>query len=209
MGLSCINEFKMNYAEINGYKTYYTGNIDLPNGVKKTSNNAAGLIDINSTPGNLSLSDITGNKYEKNFENDTDRAKGLQIKIDDNSQRKISGTVWEDQRTKEVSGTSIGDGVRQTNEIKIQGVTVQLLEKLKDGKEFLWQTTTTDANGAYKFSNFVPGNYIVRFMYGHNLPTVQTKNNVSYNGQDFKSTVYQKEINGKEYKDFRICRGVL
>ena len=86
----------------------------------------------------------------------------------------------------------MGDGVRQTNEIKIQGVTVQLLEKLKDGKEFLWQTTTTDANGAYKFSNFVPGNYIVRFMYGHNLPTVQTKNNVSYNGQDFKSTVYQK-----------------
>ena len=196
------NEFKMNYAEINGYKTYYTGNIDLPNGVKKTSNNAAGLIDINSTPGNLSLSDITGNKYEKNFENDTDRAKGLQIKIDDNSQRKISGTVWEDQRTKEVSGTSIGDGVRQTNEIKIQGVTVQLLEKLKDGKEFLWQTTTTDANGAYKFSNFVPGNYIVRFMYGHNLPTVQTKNNVSYNGQDFKSTVYQKEINGKEISGY-------
>ena len=196
------NEFKMNYAEINGYKTYYTGNIGLPNGVKKTSNNAAGLIDINSTPGNLSLSDITGNKYEKNFENDTDRAKGLQIKIDDNSQRKISGTVWEDQRTKEVSGTSIGDGVRQTNEIKIQGVTVQLLEKLKDGKEFLWQTTTTDANGAYKFSNFVPGNYIVRFMYGHNLPTVQTKNNVSYNGQDFKSTVYQKEINGKEISGY-------
>lgn len=196
------NEFKMNYAEINGYKTYYTDGTVLPNNIKKTSNNVAGLIDINSTPGNLRQSDITGNKYEKNFENDTDRAKALQIKIDDNSQRKISGTVWEDQRTKEVSGTSIGDGVRQTNEIKIQGVTVQLLEKLKDGKEFLWQTTTTDANGAYKFSNFVPGNYIVRFMYGHNLPTVQTKNNVSYNGQDFKSTVYQKEINGKEISGY-------
>lgn len=196
------NEFKMNYAEINGYKTYYTGNTELPNGVKKTSKDAIGLIDINSTPGNLILANITGDKYEKNFENDTDRAKGLQIKIDDNAQRKISGTVWEDQRTQVVSGTSVGDGVRQTNEIKIQGVTVQLLEKLKDGKEFLWRTTTTDANGAYTFSEFIPGNYIVRFMYGHNLPTVQTKNNVSYNGHDFKSTVYQKEINGKEISGY-------
>lgn len=198
------NEFKMNYAEINGYKTYYTGNIDLPNGVQKTSDNAAGLIDINSTPGNLVLSDITGNKYEKNFENDTDRAKGIQVKIDDNSQRQISGTVWEDQRTEVVSGAVIGDGVRQDNEIGIQGVTVQLVEKLSNGKEFLWQTTTTKADGTYTFSRFIPGNYIVRFMYGHNNDTVLTtsnggKNNVSYNGQDFKSTVYQKDVKeGKE-----------
>lgn len=209
------NEFKMNYAEINGYKTYYTGNIDLPNGVKKTSNNAAGLIDINSTPGNLKLSDITGNKYEKNFENDTDRAKGIQIKIDDNSQRQISGTVWEDQRTEEVSGATVGDGVRQDNEIKIQGVTVQLVEKLSNGKEFLWQTTTTKADGTYTFSKFIPGNYIVRFMYGHNNDTVLTtsnggKNNVSYNGQDFKSTIYQKnlknqkEISGYEEEYYNI-----
>ena len=205
------NEFKMNYAEINGYATYYTGNMDLPNGVRKTSNNAAGLIDINSTPGNLSTSDITGSKYEKNFENDTDRAKGIQIKKDDNAVRKISGTVWEDQRTQMVAGTNVGDGVRQNNELKIQGVTVQLFERLKGGKEFLWQTTTTDDKGSYTFSNFIPGEYIVRFIYGHNNETVLIndkggKNNISYNGQDFKSTIYQKDIeqgveNSKEMKE--------
>ena len=204
------NEFKMNYAEINGYATYYTGNIDLPNGVTKTKENPAGLIDINSTPGNLSLSDISGDNYEKNFENDTDRAKGIQIKKDDTAVRKISGTVWEDQRTVTVDGAVIGDGIRnidekgEYSEIGIQGVTVQLFERLKDGKEYLWQTTTTNEHGEYTFSDFIPGDYIVRFKYGNNESTVLTTNNggannVSYNGQDFKSTVYQKDINtGKE-----------
>lgn len=79
----------MNYAEINGYKTYYTDGTVLPNDIKKSSQDPAGIIDMNSTPGNLRLADITGNKYEKNFENDTDRAKGLQIKIDENAERKI------------------------------------------------------------------------------------------------------------------------
>ena len=206
--LDIENSLKMNYAELNGYKTYYTDGTVLPNNIKKSSQDAAGIIDINSTPGNLSLQDITGNKYEKNFENDTDRAKGLQIKIDTNAQRNIRGTVWEDQRTSTVSGAVIGDGVKQDNEIKIQGVTVQLVEKLDNGKEFLWQTTTTKADGTYSFSKFIPGNYVVRFMYGHNKKTVLTTNNggtnnVSYNGQDFKSTVYQKDMNGNEISSYK------
>ncbi len=201
------DSLKMNYAEINGYKTYYTDGTVLPNDVKKSSQDPAGIIDINSTPGNLRLADITGNKYEKNFENDTDRAKGLQVKIDDNAERKINGTVWEDQRTSKTSEAVIGDGVRENDEIKIQGVTVQLVEKLDNGEEFLWQTTTTSKEGTYEFSKFVPGNYVVRFMYGHNDSTVLTTNNggannVSYNGQDFKSTVYQKDMNGNEISKY-------
>ena len=205
--LDTEDSLKMNYAEINGYKTYYTDGTVLPNDIKKTSQDPAGIIDMNSTPGNLRLADITGNKYEKNFENDTDRAKGLQIKIDENAERKINGTVWEDQRTKTVGEAVIGDGVKDNDEIKIQGVTVQLVEKLENGEEFLWQTTTTDGDGKYNFSKFVPGNYVVRFMYGHNDSTVLTKNNggannVSYNGQDFKSTVYQKDMNGSEISKY-------
>lgn len=211
--LDTKDSLKMNYAEINGYKTYYTDGTVLPNDIKKSSQNPAGIIDMNSTPGNLRLADITGNKYEKNFENDTDRAKGLQIKIDENAERKINGTVWEDQRTKTVGEAVIGDGVRNldekgnNSEIVIQGVTVQLVEKLDNGEEFLWQTTTTSKEGTYEFSKFVPGNYVVRFMYGHNDSTVLTTNNggannVSYNGQDFKSTVYQKEMNGNEISKY-------
>jgi len=211
--LDTKDSLKMNYAEINGYKTYYTDGTVLPNDIKKSSQDPAGIIDMNSTPGNLRLADITGNKYEKNFENDTDRAKGLQIKIDENAERKINGTVWEDQRTKTVGEAVIGDGVRNldekgnNSEIVIQGVTVQLVEKLDNGEEFLWQTTTTSKEGTYEFSKFVPGNYVVRFMYGHNDSTVLTTNNggannVSYNGQDFKSTVYQKEMNGNEISKY-------
>lgn len=205
--LDTEDSLKMNYAEINGYKTYYTDGTVLPNDIKKTSKDSAGIIDMNSTPGNLRLADITGNMYEKNFENDTDRAKGLKIEIDDNAERKINGTVWEDERTAKVNGAIIGDGVRQDKEIKIKGVTVQLVEKLDNGKEFLWQTTTTDANGKYNFSKFIPGNYVVRFMYGHNKNTALTTNNggdnnVSYNGQDFKSTVYQKDMSGKEISKY-------
>lgn len=211
--LDTKDSLKMNYAEINGYKTYYTDGTVLPNDIKKSSQDPAGIIDMNSTPGNLRLADITGNKYEKNFENDTDRAKGLQIKIDENAERKINGTVWEDQRTKTVGEAVIGDGVRNldekgnNSEIVIQGITVQLVEKLDNGEEFLWQTTTTSKEGTYEFSKFVPGNYVVRFMYGHNDSTVLTTNNggannVSYNGQDFKSTVYQKEMNGNEISKY-------
>lgn len=211
--LDTKDSLKMNYAEINGYKTYYTDGTVLPNDIKKSSQDPAGIIDMNSTPGNLRLADITGNKYEKNFENDTDRAKGLQIKIDENAERKINGTVWEDQRTKTVGEAVIGDGVRNldekgnNSEIVIQGITVQLVEKLDNGEEFLWKTTTTSKEGTYEFSKFVPGNYVVRFMYGHNDSTVLTTNNggannVSYNGQDFKSTVYQKEMNGNEISKY-------
>ena len=206
--LDTEDSLKMNYAEINGYKTYYTDGTVLPNDIKKSSQNPAGIIDMNSTPGNLRKADITGNKYEKNFENDTDRAKGLQVKIDENAERKINGTVWEDKRTEKVGEAVIGNGVRDDKEIRIKGVTVQLVEKLDNGEEFLWQTTTTTSKeGTYEFSKFVPGNYVVRFMYGHNDSTVLTTNNggannVSYNGQDFKSTVYQKDMNGSEISKY-------
>ena len=178
---------KENYVEINGYKTYYKDGTSLPNGVTKGSGDVAGLIDINSTPGNLCKKDLEGDKYEKNFENDTDRAKSVKVIVEEDFIRSINGTVWEDERTENVSNSMIGDGIRKDGEIGVNGVTVELVEKLENGEEFLWQTTQSgsgkvegvnletskwDKNlhtyevknkGYYEFSKAITGNYIIRF----------------------------------------------
>ena len=195
------DSLKENYAEINGYQTYYANGTVLPNKVEKSHNDVAGIIDYNSNPGNLVLKDLECEKYEKNFENDTDRAKKIKVTV--KGTRNINGTVWEDERTQTVSGSVIGDGIRQQNEIGVNGVTVQLVEKLADNKEYVWQTTKTKDGGKYQFSNIIPGNYIVRFVYGNNKDTALTvanggANAVSYNGQDFKSTIYQKDMKANQ-----------
>lgn len=205
------NDVKENFAEINGYKTYYKDGTKLPNNQTVNSSDVAGLVDINSNPGNLCLKDLQGQNYEKNFEDDTDRAKSIKVKINNDFIRAVSGTVWEDERTHVVSGAIIGDGVRQDDEITVKGVTVQLVEILEDNKEFVWGQTTTNENGYYEFKTdeagklyIIPGNYIVRFQYGDTEATVKSTSDqegirtVSYNGQDFKSTVFEKDMTSGE-----------
>lgn len=154
-----------------------------------------GLIDQDSQPGNAN----------EQFEDDTDQAQGLKVSVKETS-RVISGTVFEDTSK---------DGKNDNNEAKVNDVIVQLIEvKLISGKyyEYIWQETrsgqntvkTTSRNGypgeeytvgnigqgEYKFTDFIPGNYIVRFIYGdgktYNLYTDNVK---KYNGQDYKSTI--------------------
>lgn len=201
---------KENLAEINGYKTYYKDNTQLPNHVTKSSNDIAGLIDRDSTPGNLEQKDLEGDKYEKNFEDDTDRAPSLRVKIDEDAVRKANGTVWEDERTEKSGDAIIGDGIRQDKETKVSGVTVQLVEKCVDGTEYIWKETTTDKNGQYNFESYIPGDYVIRFKYGDSYRTAlstESKGNlggeniVAYNGQDFKSTTYQDGIEQVDYTD--------
>ena len=209
------NSLKQNYVEINGYTTYYKDGTALPNGQTKGSGDAAGIIDIDSTPGNLKAEDLSGEKYEKNFEDDTDRAKSIKVTLNNDAIRSINGTVWEDERTQDASNAMIGDGIRQ-DEIGIAGVTVELVEKLENGNEHVWQTLTTGADGKYEFKTdenanayIIPGNYVVRFYYGNNNATVLTNshggsNVVSYNGQDFKSTIYQQGLSNYTEEYYNI-----
>ncbi len=196
---------KENLAEINGYATYYRDGTTLPNGVTKNSSNIAGLLDRDSNPGNLEAQDLQGNRYERNFEDDTDKAPSLRVIVDEGAVREANGVVWEDERTETVGNTAnssdaiIGDGIRQDDEIGVEGVTVELIEKCIDGTERVWYRTTTGENGNYNFASFIPGNYIIRFQYGDTEATALAgvnggANVVSYNGQDFKSTTYQDGI---------------
>ena len=187
---------KENIAEINGFVTYYADGTQLPNGISEGSGDIAGLLDRDSNPGNLECKDIHGSKYEKNFEDDTDRAPSIRVLIDPEAIRKVNGTVWEDERTEASGDAVIGDGIRQDDEIGISGVTVQLVEKCVDGSEYIWQETTTDGEGKYNFEEYIPGDYVIRFYYGDTEATVVPSDGqeTSYNGQDFKSTTYQEGI---------------
>ena len=199
---------KENIAEINGFISYYADGTQLPNGISKGSGDIAGLLDRDSNPGNLENEDVVpGTKYEKNFEDDTDRAPSLRVIIDPDAIRKANGTVWEDERTETSGDAVIGDGIRQDDEIGIRGVTVQLVEKCVDGSEYIWQETTTDDSGHYEFAEYIPGDYVIRFYYGDTEATVvpSAGQETSYNGQDFKSTTYQDGIdqNGQTDLDGR------
>ena len=198
-----IKETKDNIAEINGFKTFYRDGTTLPNEVTKGSGDIAGLVDRDSNPGNvdddLAGKNLEAGQYEYYFEDDTDRAPGLNLIIN-NIPRQTNGIVWEDDRTEKIDGAIIGNGIKDENEIGIAGVTVELVEKREDeGKqsEYIWQQVKSGSDGSYKFEKYIPGDYIIRFKYGDTDETALIdggSNQTSYNGQDFKSTLYQIQL---------------
>lgn len=227
-----IGEGKENVVEINGYSTQYPKGATVPNvfeldengneRLKDLEGTTPGRVDRDSNPGNLKPEDLT--KPEK-YEDDTDKAPNIRIRLyeGENQDRVISGKAWEDERTNKVELTTTGDGIRNEKETLINGVTVQLVEIMNNGTEFVWRETSTgtkkeetpiinyenlvsnyeftDQNGSYAFKSFIPGNYVVRFIYGDTIKTVAPSslnlgglNEKSYNGQDYKSTTYQKGV---------------
>lgn len=236
---------KNNIAEINGYKTYYSANTSTPNrhgAIIGNNTTVAGLVDVNSTPGNLeTIEEITNGVI--NFEDDSDKTTATLTITDDgddptppdnpnnptpiDSTNTISGCVWEDNNK---------NGIRDSGEEKIAGVKVALCKKYErdDGtqqvagdeklgwikkyndklklynKEYIYKSVgeyTTGEDGTYSFEVKEPGDYYVLFGYGLDDATVLTndednetykvlverrgKNEKSYNGQDYKSTIFQ------------------
>ncbi len=243
---------KENIVEINGYKTYYKSGTEIPNvGTVSGYSKVAGLLDIDSIPGNLNPNDVPkdGNINYENFEDDTDKAPNIRLVLyrekGPNGEeiitfRSTDGIIWEDLRDEKNDDqkTTVGNGIFEPdkNEPQINGVTVQLVELMDNGKEYIWKTFSSgvgsyspvirtigndkygkveiptqqdDTRGKYIFNSYIPGNYIVRFIYGDTVQTVlpntstniteafgsKGQNSKSYNGQDYKSTTYQEGIN--------------
>ena len=187
-----------NYAEILQYST-----------------TEGGYVDCDSAPGNA----FEGGSFK--YEDDADAANGLKINIA-SSEREISGYVYEDNKTSvdDNSGYTTGNGKYDAGETRVDDVIVQLVEvkNLVIGGtthrlEYIWQETTTGSNvvraisadgtsigtytvpaetGKYTFRGFIPGDYIVRFIYGDGTyydSAINSDNILKYNGQDYKSTV--------------------
>lgn len=245
---------KTNIAEINGYKTYYSANTSTPNrhgAIIGNNTTVAGLVDVNSTPGNLeTIEEITNGVI--NFEDDSDKTTATLTITDDPTPPDpdtppdpntpidytniISGCVWEDAKT---GKASLGNGIRDSGEKRIAGVKVALCtreDKINDQlstgeKQVDWiqryneknynkytykvvKEETTDQNGEYSFKDVKKGDYYVLFGYGLDDATILTNNKEnetnkilgktgsntkSYNGQDYKSTIFQANLENGEY----------
>lgn len=188
--------------------------VQFSNVAEITSYSSAGFIDYDSAPENV---EVERNSYgsvsvEAYYEDDTDQANGINIIVAPKKVRTIEGTVFEDINK---------DGENNDN-TPVNDVIVQLIEVKKiNGNyyEYIWQETrsghsevnvinqdgftedsynngVTEA-GKFEFRNYIPGNYIIRYIYGDGATATYglTEAVQKYNGEDYKST---KEI-GEEY----------
>ena len=160
---------KQNIAEINGYSTYYGKDATIPNCLDGNNNTEdtnvdgqkAGLIDLDSTVGNLSAQDliaegqadeqgnypdghlnVTDNPVTNRAEDDTDQAPNIRLVFpkDDSYERVATGYVYEDVRNEESNLAVVGNGRYSdtdsdedgNKDVKVNGVTVQLVELVQN-----------------------------------------------------------------------------
>lgn len=135
------------------------------------------------------------NEENGELQNDSISNSEVKLKLSRNlDSRIISGNVWDDSKKNSDGTYTFANGRKDDNEQTIKGIKVQLIE-IKDNTYYVWNETTTDENGEYFFNNILPGDYIIRFIYGNGKSDIVKK----YNGYDYKSTTntaYQE----KEYK---------
>lgn len=162
-----------NVAEINSYSTF-----------DKDGKIYAG-IDENSAPGNA----IPGDKTT--YEDDTDSAPALQLEVAD--ARAVSGKVFIDSTTGELMTGQVrnGSGAYEDGENGLEGVEVKLKENSGSGKEY---TATTNGDGDFYISGYIPGDYTISYTWGDRTYTVQ-----NYKGTIYDST--RDQSNGKWYKE--------
>ena len=166
-----------NVVEINSY-SIFDSNGSIYAGIDKDSN-----------PGSTNPED------KATYEDDTDAALSLRLEVAD--AREMTGKVFEDEPVAEsgedVSGVMTGkvrqgSGIYEDGETGIAGVEVTLTESTGSGKVY---NATTDANGDFYISGYIPGDYTLTYTWGDQTYTVQ----------NYKGTVYNadRDQNNKEW----------
>lgn len=191
-----------NYAEINGYKT------------------SIGVLDADSKPGTFKVKEYEDarqayvNAYANRNSNKQAFAEALRnltrVREDDawkvelvfsnggtDHHRTIKGNVWnaisdEVKTSADLKGDTILTYVREKG---IEGIIVELVE-LNAGNQIVRAKTITNSEGEYTLSQFIPGDYVIRFIYGAKTRTGYTDEQNStiaqtskvYNGQKYQST---------------------
>lgn len=172
------------------------------------------LVDADSAPGNTFLGE---NNPTDRREDDTDTANGIVINFK-NEERSISGKVFEDSN----KNSTQNDGEQGVNDVIVQLIELVEIEN-KQQYEYIWQETVAGSNtvkttatsggrgetynvsnsdGEYKFTQgIIPGNYIVRFIYGDGSTYDITGNTLKYNGEDYKSTYVDYDYNAPWYNN--------
>ncbi len=149
-------------------------------------------IDTDSNPGNATP------EQENTYEDDTDKAPALQLEVTD--ARELAGKVFEDQVVAEegedpskimTAKIRKGTGAYEEGEKGIQGVEITLTENTGSGKIY---KATTDANGDFHISNYIPGDYTLTYTWGDETYTVQ-----NYKGTTYENT--RNQTNKKWYRE--------
>lgn len=147
------------------------------------------------------------NNHKTEHEDDDDKAPGL--KIVDAGERTVSGTVFEDavlQDKLNNNNERIGNGIYEDGEKTIKGVKVQLVDKQghmvkvydkSKNEDNLVDAvaTSTDENGNFTISGFLPGTYKLVYTWGDDN---------GYKVEDYKGTIYvnpERANDVKWYKD--------
>lgn len=158
-----------------------------------------GLVDKDSIAGNFVPGGAT--------EDDDWVAPSIVYKL--KTPRTLAGNVFEDTTvtdTSEITSPSVKD-----NNSGIKNVKVELIELVRTDDEKLMEQPAkvynedgtpgvnvlrTDDNGDYKFTGYIPGNYVVKFTYGDNE---QLSVDPTYNGQDYQSAKANPDTNKVRY----------
>lgn len=126
---------KENIVEISSYTSIEVG--------EDSKEHSIGLIDKDSAPDNISVG------QRNTYEDDTDAAPVIDFKLYSTDLRNINGYVWNDDRDVTLStGQIVGNGIREEKEELINGVRVQLVEKVRDPLtgaeyEYVWKEMFT------------------------------------------------------------------
>lgn len=156
-----------NMAEIHTYTVY-----------KNENGETVAALDVDSIPGNAEIGNVP------TYEDDTDAAPPVKLEI--KNPRELTGSVFVDESTAKDVGLKEGlliregSGIFEAGEKTLAGVKVTLHEENNSIEDM---TTTTDENGNYTFSEFIPGQYRVTYTWG----------NKTYTVQDYKGTVYNPD----------------
>ncbi len=126
---------KQNIVEISSYTSIEVG--------ANNKEHSIGLIDKDSAPDNITVG------QSNTYEDDTDAAPVIELKLYSTDLRNVNGYVWNDDRTVKLStGQIVGNGVREEKEELINGIRVQLVEKVTDHNtgaeyEYVWKEMYT------------------------------------------------------------------
>ena len=161
-----------NVVEINSYSTF-DGNGSVYAG-----------IDVDSNPGNAVPGDVS------TYEDDTDSSPSLKLEVAD--AREMTGKVFLDSTSGELLTGQIrqGSGAYEEGETGISGVEVTLTENTGSGMAY---SATTDENGDFYISNFIPGDYTLTYRWGDTTYTVQNYKGTVYNKDRYDTNVANKE----------------
>lgn len=163
-----------NVVEINSYSVF------------DTDGKVYAGIDTDSNPGNAVPGDTT------TYEDDTDSAPGLKLVVSDKA-REMTGKVFLDSTSNELKTGEVrqGDGMYTDGEKGIKDVKVTLKENIENGKVY---EATTDENGDFYISGYIPGDYTLTYTWGDKEYTVQ-----NYKGTVYDKNRYDTNVTNKEW----------